>query len=127
MKTGYLIFVNNQWMISHLELVGNNSFLEKLILINPQDVTKEFSEGKRLKFEYSENKIKYFEFLDESFPVISDNFQIGPDGAYEYGEEEVTWEDVFNELEEMVHEKLPMRVKNWFQNKFEPPVLKIQK
>jgi len=127
MKIGELVFVNNQWMISHLELVGNNKLQKKLILINPQDVTEQFYEGKKLKFEYSENKIKFFDFLDESFPFISDDFQIGPDGAYEHNQEEVTWQNVFNELEEMVHEKLPMRVKYWFQNKFEPPVLKIKK
>lgn len=54
-------------------------------------------------------------------PVVSDNFQIGPDGAYEHEDNEMTWDDIFNEIENKLHSELPMRVKNWLKNTFESP------
>jgi hypothetical protein len=55
-------------------------------------------------------------------PIVSDDFQIGPDGAFEYQDNETTWDDIFNDIENKLHSELPIRVKNWLKNKFNPPI-----
>lgn len=57
-------------------------------------------------------------------PVVSDDFQIGPDGAFEYQDDEITWDDILNEIEINLHAELPIRVKNWLKNTFESPKYK---
>ena len=35
-----------------------------------------------------------------------------------------TWDEIFTEIEDSLHSPIPLRVKNWLKNKFEPPVKK---
>lgn len=35
-----------------------------------------------------------------------------------------TWNEIFAEIEGSLHASLPLRVKNWLRNKFNPPTLK---
>ena len=124
MKTGQLNFINSQWVITFVEEFGPNSVQLKRILVNPIDVNEKFSEGKQVNFKIVKGFPKIQELKNSINPVISDDFQIGPYGAYEHTEDVLTWGKVFDELDNLVHEKLPMRVKYWFENKFEPPILK---
>jgi hypothetical protein len=55
-------------------------------------------------------------------PYISDDFQIGPDGAYEHTEpEETTWDDLFNDVESKLDIYIPIRVINYIRNKYQNP------
>jgi hypothetical protein len=67
----------------------------------------------------------------ETPPFVSDDFQIGPDGAYEHEEPEELelgyidgWDNIFKEIEDSLNSPLPIRVKNWLRNKYHSPVLK---
>lgn len=35
-----------------------------------------------------------------------------------------TWNEIFAEIEGSLHSELPLRVKNWLRNKFNPPTQK---
>jgi hypothetical protein len=55
-------------------------------------------------------------------PYISDDFQIGPDGAYEHTEqEETTWDDLFNDVESKLDIYIPIRAINYIRNKYQNP------
>ena len=60
--------------------------------------------------------------IELSKPYVSDNFQIGPDGAYEH--EETSWNDLFIELESQLNIYIPIRVQNYVKNIYNPPIKK---
>lgn len=37
------------------------------------------------------------------------------------------WNEIFSEIEGSLHNELPLRVKNWLRNKFNPPTQKSNK
>ena len=51
--------------------------------------------------------------LEDEPPYISDNFQIGPDGAYEHTEEFETWDEEYRKM-----------VWNWLKENLESPKTK---
>ena len=74
-------------------------------------------------------------------PYISDNFQIGPDGAYEHEESETeeypelegtinlcndinqnNWDNLFNDVESKLDTYIPIRVINYIKNTYHPPI-----
>lgn len=57
-------------------------------------------------------------------PQVSDDFQIGPHGAFEYQDEfkPDEWKRIFNHVEVELHVELPERLKNFLMNTYYPPV-----
>ena len=56
-------------------------------------------------------------------PYISDNFQIGPDGAYEHEEsEETTWDNLIHILETKFNIYFPIRAINYIKNTYNTPI-----
>lgn len=62
-------------------------------------------------------------------PQVSDDFQIGPDGAYEHEDttEPNDWTKIFNHIEMVINVPLPIRLKNWLNNTFHPPIKRTPK
>jgi hypothetical protein len=55
-------------------------------------------------------------------PYVSDDFQIGPDGAYEHKEsEKITWDELFIDLEAKLDVYVPLRAINYIKNTYKKP------
>jgi hypothetical protein len=55
-------------------------------------------------------------------PYVSDDFQIGPDGAYEHKEsEKITWDELFMDLEAKLDVYVPLRAINYIKNTYKKP------
>jgi hypothetical protein len=79
------------WTIWYNEdhIGGNVSFVDSLPL-NPYQQHDGLVNGSEVEFEietFVETGIEPYKVATLSTPFVSDNFQIGPEGAYEYGEE----------------------------------------
>jgi len=55
-------------------------------------------------------------------PHVSDDFQIGPDGAYEHKEsQKITWGELFNDVESKLDIYIPIRAINYIKNTYKKP------
>jgi hypothetical protein len=122
---GELKYVNDQWVVIHNVNLGPNCKQSSLVLVDLSSITEDFQEGKKVVYEMDGGKARVFlpsfEIVE---PVISDDFQIGPQGAFEHEEKYNSWDEIFEELDKSVHSDLPKRVKYWLKNKFQTPKLK---
>jgi hypothetical protein len=60
--------------------------------------------------------------LISAIPYVSDDFQIGPDGAYEHKEsKKVSWDELFNDVESKLDIYIPIRAINYIKNNYKKP------
>lgn len=125
---GELKYVNDQWVVIHNVNLGPNCKQSSRVLVDLSSITEDFQEGKKVVYEMEGGKAKVFLSTSQVIePVVSDNFQIGPEGAYEHEEKYDSWDEIFSELDKSVHADLPNRVKYWLKNKFQTPKLKSKR
>jgi hypothetical protein len=85
---GRLQFINNQWV------VGYSSFNENRINLpisekSLGDYILQENDNVRYIVLPITNEAEIVEYFDYNQPTVSDDFQIGPDGAYEHNEEDI--------------------------------------
>lgn len=88
-------------------------------------------EGNEYEFELVEvchtnaqvgHKFVNYAKLISMIPYVSDDFQIGPDGAYEHKEsEKITWNELFMDLESKLDVYVPLRAINYIKNNYKKP------
>ena len=59
-------------------------------------------------------------------PQVSDDFLIGPHGAFEYQDHKVDWDAVFEELQTKLSLQLKDNIKEWFKLNYRPPQKRLQ-
>jgi len=152
MKKGKLnLKINGTWTVIYYKKVVKNCYgckpyetFDSLPVL--QEETDELEsdkivilqDGKEVYFKKVKRHNGEFAVI-ETPPFVSDDFQIGPDGAYEHEEpldflarqaQELDlgyndgWDNIFKEIEDSLNSPLPIRVKNWLRNKYHSPVLK---
>ena len=125
---GELKYVNDQWVVIHNLSLGPNCKQSSQVLVELSSITADFEIGKKVVYEMEGGRAKVISPSSEVIePVVSDNFQIGPEGAYEHEEKYDSWDEIFSELDKSVHADLPNRVKYWLKNKFQTPKLQTKR
>ena len=77
-------------------------------------------DGQEVEFEIS--KVGNFASQITLIPYVSDDFQIGPDGAYEHKEsKKVSWDELFNDVESKLDIYIPIRAINYIKNNYKKP------
>lgn len=134
--------VKGTWVIRYDEKVVKNCFgCKPFTTFNELPIDNQilnYEEGSTTYFTERELDGGKFAVI-ETPPFVSDDFQIGPDGAYEHEDpldfltrqaQELDlgyidgWDNVFKEIEDSLNSPLPIRVKNWLRNKYYSPIIK---
>ena len=133
---GALLKENNQRIVEHWE-----GLKVKEYPLLPKDATSclDGDKGKEIEFEivdYSQRCRECGETVERGRNCIKGCFMKSgnfiPTDKLEYAKltplKEVThldtWNEIFAEIEGSLHASLPLRVKNWLRNKFNPPTQK---
>ena len=109
---GALLKENNQWIVEHWE-----GLKVKEYPLLPKDATSclDGDKGKEIEFEIVK------EYIDSHTNQVQNYAKLIP---LKEGIHLDTWNEIFAEIEGSLHASLPLRVKNWLRNKFNPPTLK---
>jgi hypothetical protein len=109
---GTLLKENNQWIVEHWE-----GLKVKEYPLLPKDATSclDGDKGKEIEFEIVK------EYIDSHTNQVQNYAKLIP---LKEGIHLDTWNEIFAEIEGSLHASLPLRVKNWLRNKFNPPTLK---
>jgi hypothetical protein len=93
-------------------------YYEKYYFLDEDD------EGSEVEFEIED----FWETGLEEVYKVAKLIKTGHPGYPELGEtiqsDDKTWDEIFVEVEGSLHFEMPIRVKNWFKNKFKSPVKK---
>lgn len=109
---GTLLKENNQWIVEHWE-----GLKVKEYPLLPKDATSclDGDKGKEIEFEIVK------EYIDSHTNQVQNYAKLIP---LKEGIHLDTWNEIFAEIEGSLHASLPLRVKNWLRNKFNPPTQK---
>jgi len=109
---GTLLKENNQWIVEHWEGL---KVKEYPLLTDDATYCLDSDKGKEVEFEIMK------EYIDSHTNQVQKYAKLIP------LKEEIhldTWNEIFAEIEGSLHNELPLRVKNWLRNKFNPPTQK---
>ena len=112
---GALLKENNQWIVEHWEGLKLTEYL-----LHPEDAPYclDSDKGKEIEFEIVK------EYIDSHTNQVQKYAKLISVKETTYSD---TWNEIFAEIEGSLHNELPIRVKNWLRNKFNPPTQKSSK
>lgn len=120
---GKLRCIDGNWVVrySYIEKAINGKRTIMEFFLHPDDINdiqNNIAEGVEVEFEIlSETD----EFDDNR---VYAKLVSGLNNKNMYSLYDLTWDDVFNEIENSLKIELPIRLQNWFKNKFYSPLKK---
>jgi hypothetical protein len=120
---GILHCIDGNWVVRYSyierEINGKRTIMD--VFLHPDDINdiqNNIAEGVEVEFEILSETDEY-----DKNPVYA-KLVSGLNNKTMYSLYDLTWDDVFNEIEISLKIELPIRLQNWFENKFYAPLKK---